>query len=209
MRQKAKRARNTPYFNPFREDRQRRIQELISVIERQGKVDLEWLLGWGGLRWGSTEEAIMRMLNQLDKARIVELNLNEHTVSYIALGPSEKEATPVLSGNVKNKSKKLKPRRRSDVTQIDIETVVNIASRDIFNRWGRVFLKDLKRDYNLDDADINNLISGLLQSGYAIQMPQPDLLLIRISRSTPNKWAKERRRIAAFQEEIPLEEDSG
>jgi hypothetical protein len=76
-------------FNPFREDRQRRMQELLSVVQKHRVCDLDWLLGWGGLRWGSTEDAIMRMLRQLEKARVLEINNEEHKVVSLIETPAE------------------------------------------------------------------------------------------------------------------------
>jgi len=73
-----------PYFNPFREDRMRRMQELLRTLERAKNCDLDWVLGWGGLRWGSTEESIMRMLRQLEKARMIEIDLEMKKIKYIA-----------------------------------------------------------------------------------------------------------------------------
>lgn len=78
-----------PYFNPFREDRMRRMQELLSALAKIKECDLDWILGWGGLRWGSTEESLMRMLRQLEKARMIEIDNDMHKVRYI--GPREEE----------------------------------------------------------------------------------------------------------------------
>lgn len=78
-----------PYFNPFREDRMRRMQELLRVLERQKNCDLDWILGWGGLRWGSTEESIMRMLRQLEKARMIDIDREQKKITYIAPSSAE------------------------------------------------------------------------------------------------------------------------
>lgn len=72
-----------PYFNPFREDRRRRMRELIDVIARQGEMDVDYVLGWGGLKWGSTESSIMAMLTQLEKARLLEIDNEQHKVRYV------------------------------------------------------------------------------------------------------------------------------
>jgi hypothetical protein len=74
-----------PFFNPFREDRLRRMRELLNMLQRQGEVDLDWVLGWGGLRWGSTEASILRMLQQLEKARMIEIDNDLHKVRYLGI----------------------------------------------------------------------------------------------------------------------------
>jgi len=61
----------------------RRMRELIRTIERQKNCDLDWILGWGGLRWGSTEESIMRMLRQLEKAGLIEIDREMKKITYI------------------------------------------------------------------------------------------------------------------------------
>ena len=73
-----------PFGNPFREDRMRRMQELLNTLLKIKEADLDWVLGWGGIRWGSTEESIMRMLRQLEKARMIEIDNDLHKIRYIA-----------------------------------------------------------------------------------------------------------------------------
>ncbi len=72
-----------PYLNPFREDRLRRMQEICAEIKARGTVKLDELLGWGGINWGSTEESIMRMLRQLEKAHLIKIDDKESTVQYV------------------------------------------------------------------------------------------------------------------------------
>jgi hypothetical protein len=66
------------------------MQELLNTIRKVKKCNLDWLLGWGGLRWGSTEESILRMLRQLEKARMIEIDNEMHQVQYIAEEEEEK-----------------------------------------------------------------------------------------------------------------------
>ena len=79
-----------PFFNPFREDRMKRMQELLSTLAKIKECDLDWILGWGGLRWGSTEESILRMLRQLEKARMIEIDNDMHKVRYLVKEGEEK-----------------------------------------------------------------------------------------------------------------------
>jgi len=67
----------------------KRMQELIAVIDKRKECTLDWLLGWGGLRWGSTEESIMRMLRQLEKASMIEIDDEFTTVK--SLHPREND----------------------------------------------------------------------------------------------------------------------
>lgn len=83
-----------PAFNPFREDRLRRIRELLGVLERQKEIELDYILGWGGLHWGSTEPSIMSMLLQLEKARMIDIirSTESHLPSKIKyIGPKTEE----------------------------------------------------------------------------------------------------------------------
>jgi hypothetical protein len=80
-----------PYFNPFREDRMRRMQELLNTIRKIKECNLDWLLGWGGLKWGSTEESLLRMLRQLEKARMIEIDNEMHKVRYLLKEGEEEE----------------------------------------------------------------------------------------------------------------------
>ena len=69
--------------NPFRLDRLIRIQELLNFIQKEGELELDLILGWGGLRWGNREETIMAMLKQLEKARLIEIDNENHKVRAI------------------------------------------------------------------------------------------------------------------------------
>jgi Mn-dependent DtxR family transcriptional regulator len=71
-----------PYVNPFREDRLRRIRELSKILEEAKEADLDKLIGLLGLKWGSTEESIMKMLKQLEKAGIIEIDNETHRIKY-------------------------------------------------------------------------------------------------------------------------------
>ena len=89
-----------PFFNPFREDRLRRMRELLGVLERQKEIDFDYILGWGGLRWGSTESSITSMLYQLEKARMIEILNNpedtrKRTIKFIGTGVDLKEKAKV------------------------------------------------------------------------------------------------------------------
>jgi len=81
-----------PYANPFREERRILMQELLVSINKLGECEITWILGWGGLKWGSTEEALMRMLKQLEHARMIEIDLEQHKI--ISLHPIPKEPEP-------------------------------------------------------------------------------------------------------------------
>jgi len=94
-----------PFFNPFREDRMRRMQELIAVLQRQKEVDLDWILGWGGVKWGSTESSLMAMLIQLDKARIIEIDNEGHKVKCLLRPPPEEKKTEETKTTEKEKTK--------------------------------------------------------------------------------------------------------
>jgi Mn-dependent DtxR family transcriptional regulator len=71
-----------PYVNPFREDRLHRIRELSKMLEEAKEADLDKLIGLLGLKWGSTEESIMKMLKQLEKAGMIEIDNELHKVKY-------------------------------------------------------------------------------------------------------------------------------
>jgi len=94
-----------PYFNPFREDRMRRMQELLGTLAKIKECDLDWLLGWGGLRWGSTEESILRMLRQLEKARMIEIDNDMHKVRFLLLTETKKKPTEERATSEKTSSK--------------------------------------------------------------------------------------------------------
>lgn len=83
-----------PFANPFREDRMRRMQELLSTLVKLKECELDWLLGWGGLRWGSTEESIMRMLEQLEKARMIDIDYDNKKVTYVFKPATDQEKQP-------------------------------------------------------------------------------------------------------------------
>jgi hypothetical protein len=70
------------------------MQELLNAIRKVKKCNLDWLLGWGGLRWGSTEESILRMLRQLEKARMIEIDNEMHEVRYILKEGEEEGEEP-------------------------------------------------------------------------------------------------------------------
>lgn len=84
-----------PAFNPFREDRLRRMRELLKMIERGKEMDFDFVLGLGGLKWGSTEPSIEAMIRQLEKARMLEVvnhpETEQRTIKYIGSTVEEKE----------------------------------------------------------------------------------------------------------------------
>ena len=79
----------------------RRMQELLSTLSKLHEAELDWILGWGGLRWGSTEESIMRMLRQLEKANMIEINDETSKVRYIGGEETKttKKETPKTPGS--------------------------------------------------------------------------------------------------------------
>jgi sugar phosphate isomerase/epimerase len=71
-----------PYTNPFREDRLRRMKELLDTIAKAKEMNIDKILGLFGYAWGSTEESIRKMLIQLEKAGYIEINNERHIVRY-------------------------------------------------------------------------------------------------------------------------------
>jgi hypothetical protein len=76
-----------PYGNPFREDRRRHMQELLTFIQNEGTLEIDFVLGWGGLKWGSTEIALTSMLNQLEKANVIEIDIEGGTIKSLLPKP--------------------------------------------------------------------------------------------------------------------------
>jgi hypothetical protein len=80
-----------PYTNPFREDRLRRMRQLLDTIADAKEMNIDKILGIFGFLWGSTEESIRKMLIQLEKAGYIEINNDHHVVRYKPLKESEEK----------------------------------------------------------------------------------------------------------------------
>ena len=98
-----------PYQNAFRLDRQRLMQDLLSFIQKNSPVDIDFTLGMGGLKYGSTETALTNMLNQLEKANAIEIDLETRRITYILGMPEQSLRKPVTDSKEKTPS----PKKRS------------------------------------------------------------------------------------------------
>ena len=89
----------------------------------------------------------------------------------------------------------------------DLEALLNIASRDVVNGWGRVPLSDIKSDkdyYNMTGYDLRDLIHELIDKGYETHI-WPPFLFIKLAPTT-SKWAKERQKFPTPEEPQDIEE---
>jgi len=58
------------------------MRELVEAIAAAKELDVDRILGVFGYKWGSTEESIKKMLVQLEKAGLIEINNERHVVRY-------------------------------------------------------------------------------------------------------------------------------
>jgi Mn-dependent DtxR family transcriptional regulator len=58
------------------------MKELLEAIAAAKELNIDKILGVYGYKWGSTEESIKKMLTQLEKAGLIEINNERHIVKY-------------------------------------------------------------------------------------------------------------------------------
>jgi len=58
----------------FEEIRFQRIHELAQLIEKYKVIPVDVLEGYVGVKWGLRPEPLHKMLEQLEKARLIEIN---------------------------------------------------------------------------------------------------------------------------------------